>query len=456
MSQVSVETTSPLGRKLTICIPLEKVRSTLDDRLNKATREIRLDGFSSKKPLKKAVQDQVKKMVEQKFGKQIRSEILQELVEKSFSSALETEKLRIVGRPQIDGLENSMTTLASEDLTYTASFDVFPEVTLKPFGDFKVNRLAVTIEARDVEKTIKNMKNQYADWDVVERSAEATDRLKVDFNRSIEGEKPDIQKDTYIILGSDGMLPGLDDALIGKMPSEDVIELDLQYPDTWTDESVAGKKVHLSIVLHEVSEKRLLEDTVFFDRLGGNIADLSDLQEKVKKSLEVELDRKIFSEVKESVLEELLSLHRDIDLPQSLIDQEIKNLHRTLEREQEKEHEHVHGAHCTHEHHESDTEHDCAAHQKEAIDRVALGLLINAIIQEKKLDLDHAKVRTEIQKMAARFGGSPEVMKLYYQNEQFLGQIQHQVLVDQAVLAILNEATIIDKPSTFDEVMQLQ
>lgn len=453
MSQVSVETTSTLGRKLTVRIPVENVRSQLDERLRKATRDIRLDGFSRKKPLKKAVQDQVKNLVEEKFGSQIRYELLQQLVDESLNSAITSEKLRMVGRPDIQGLENSIETLADADLTYTASFEVFPEVTLKPFKDFNVEKIVVTVQDEDVEKTLSQMRDQYADWSAIDRPAALGDRLKVDFTRSIEGEKPEVQKDAFVILGSKGMLPGLDDALIGKSVSSDVIELDLAYPETWADAEVAGDKLHLSIVIHEVAQKHLLEDAAFIERLGAGVSDLVGLKAQIRKSLESEVAQRVFVEAKETVLEELLNLHRGMDLPQSLIEQEIQGIHREAEKEQ---HDHVHGEHCNHDHgHDSASEHDCASHQEEAVDRVSLGLLINAVIQQKKLELDHAKVRAEIQKIAARFGGSPEIMKMYYQNENFLGQVQHQVLVDQAVAAILSEATIIDKPQSFDEVMQL-
>jgi trigger factor len=444
--QVFIENTSQLGRKITVSIPKETVSAKVQKELNTLMQKMQLPGFKAGKTHRQGpVLEHLKKTVEKKYGNSVRSDVLKECVHESFVNALEQHKWPMVGNPHFH--VEPLPPVVQADLEYSATFEVFPEAFLKPFSELVVEQIITEITPENVAKTVEKVRDQISDWKVVERAAQMDDRLHVNLERTfLEGKgKPEQQENTYILLKEDGSnLPGLIEGLLGKIPSEEPIELTLEYPASWRHSEGAGQKIILKIKLLDVSEKEPLSDADFLTRLNQGDT-LEAVTEKMKQQLEKEAARKIFEEVKEKTLEVLLAAHAAVTLPQSLVDQEVKGLHH-------KQHDHAPGEACAHE----EPEHDCAEHQKEARDRVLLGMLVKEIITTRQIALDHAKVKEELGRWAQSMRASPEMLQGFLKhNPRLMENIQHQVLVDQAVAEVLKEATITPKTLSFTELMAL-
>ncbi len=445
---VSVETIGSLGRKLTISVPKEEVCAALQTRFQDVQRNARIDGF---RPGKVPAE-----LIEKRFGETIRAEAFRALLEQSFSQALKEHHLKVVGTPHIHGLP-AADQLGQDDLNYLAEFDVFPTIDLKDFSEIHLEKPRVEIVEADVEAILERMRDQVAVWDKVERAAELGDRLKVNFERSlidVEGhsEPAEVQKETFITLEKEGLLPGLLEVLVGKAASDTSINIQVTYPDQWTESTIAGRRADLGITILEVTQKRFLDEAAFLERVRHET--MESLSTAIRASLVKEAEHKIFEIAKEALLEKLLAQYQGLELPKLLLEEELKRVHEG--QQVEEAHEHVHGEHCDHDHgdHQSDDHaHDCAEHEEEAYKRVLLGLLINEITRKRQIQLDNAKVREEIQRLAARFGGSPEVIKFLYQNQTMLAQVQSSVMVDQVVEHLLKEVRVIEKPMTLSELV---
>ena len=120
--QVSVESTGTIGRKVRVEVPEDRISSEVSDRLQKMTKTTKVQGFRpGKVPLK---------IVQGRYGLQVRKEVVGELVQSSLYEAITQEDLKPAGQPQIDELNDE----SGQDLVYTASFEVYPEVKLKDSG----------------------------------------------------------------------------------------------------------------------------------------------------------------------------------------------------------------------------------------------------------------------------------------------------------------------------------
>ncbi len=444
--QVFIENTSQLGRKVTVSIPKETVRSKIQKELNTLMQKVQLPGFKAGKTHRQGpVLEHLKKTVETRYGDSVRSDVLKECVQESFVNAIEQHKWHVVGNPNFQ--VEPIPPVVQHDFQYSATFEVFPEGFLKPFAELSVEQIATDITPEDVAKTMEKVRDQISDWKIVERAAKINDRLHVNLERTfLEGkEPPEHQENTYILLKEDSHnLPGLLEGLLGKSASEEFIELTLEYPTSWSHSDGAGKKINLKIKILDISEKEPLSDTEFLTRVNQGDT-LEAVAEKMKQQLEKEAEHKIFEEAKEKTLAVLLAAHTEVILPQSLIDQEVQSLHH-------KQHNHAPGEACAHE----EPEHDCAEHQKEARERVLLGMLVKEIITTRQITLDHAKVKEALGRLAQSFGGSTETLQgLLKHNPSLINNIQHQVLVDQAVAEVLKEATITPKTLGFTELMAL-
>jgi trigger factor len=428
---VSVEKTNGLGRKLTVIIPRTEIQSKVNNRLNELRTSAAPKGFRQGK--------MSQELVAQRYGKAVTQEVTQELIQTSFGKALEQEKLRPAGRPAFNEIDNK----DNADLSYHVEFEVLPDVKIEPFSSFKVDKKVVEITSADLDKMVAKLKKQLADWEAVDRAAASGDRLKVDFVRTVSQanqETPDVEEENnaYVVIGQEGNIQEIDAALIGKTVSDQPLVLTVTYPKDWHEHKVAGQPAELKITIKGIQESKALNDDEFVEKLGLKEGTLDEALEKLQAEMKKQCDTIIHNEIKEQITEQLTKLH-NFELPKILIDQEIEQL-----QEEDKHRGHVHTDACAHTHE--------AEYETEANRRVTLGLVANTIIQENDLKADPMKIRQEIEKIAMMYGGSPEIVKAYYNNRQLLGAIEQMVLLDAIVDLIAKDATTQEVSTTFDEL----
>ncbi|MFI4938075.1 MAG: trigger factor [Candidatus Berkiellales bacterium] len=420
--EVLVENTSTLGRRLKVSVPDGQVKEQIKAKMTQLSREVRLKGFRRGNiPLK---------VLEQKFGRSVRAQVIEDLIKEKLTDAFSKNDLHPAGLPKIEELKDQ----SGQDLEFVASFEIYPEIILADLSGVEIEKRTVDITDKDIQKMISNLKDQFANFRAVDRSVQTGDRLTVDFARSVEGAAREEQKNVQIYVGGKGVLPGLDDALIGKSRG-DSVEVHLRYPEDWADKTCANKAVDLQVTIIELAEKRVLTEDELLDRLDIPPEEKDKLSEKIRERMQEEVNGLLKDDVKERVLEILLEKN-PIELPQALIAQETEAIRREMTRGRS-----VEGV-------ENIDEIDDSAKK-----RVELGLLLNEVIKKYSLKADPQRVRQEISKIAQRFSGSPEVMEAYYKNNDLLYSIERMVLLEQAVEAILTSLKIKEKPASFDEVM---
>ena len=203
--QVSVENVGALSRRMQVEIPESQVEGEVQGRLQKMVRSVRLPGFRpGKVPFK---------VVAKRFGPQVRDEVVGELLRSSFQEAVTQEKLRPAGSPTIDPLSAE----AGKGLSYTASFDVFPELDEPKVDGLTVQRPVASVEDSDVENMIDTLRRQRRSWVAAQRAAAEGDRATIDFEGTVDGERLDRTsgEDMQVEIGSGRLLDGFEDGLKG-------------------------------------------------------------------------------------------------------------------------------------------------------------------------------------------------------------------------------------------------
>ena len=195
--QVSVEASAGLERRMRVQVPAERVENEISVRLTSLGRNAKIQGFRpGKVPAK---------VIRQRYGDQVRQEVLQELLQSSYSEAVMQEKLQPAGGPTIEpgNLEEG------QDLSYTAVFEVYPEFDLKGLNNIKIEQPEAQIADADIDTMIENLRKQRADWSAVERKAAEGDQVTLDFEGTLKGEvfEGGSAKDFKVVLGDGAMLP---------------------------------------------------------------------------------------------------------------------------------------------------------------------------------------------------------------------------------------------------------
>lgn len=431
--QVSIQTTSGLERKLTVGVPAERVDKEVNARLQKAAGSVRLDGFRpGKVPMK---------VMKQRFGAGVRQEVISEVVSQSFQEAIAQENLKPAGMPSIEPRKME----PGSDLEYVATFEVFPEIELRDCSTIKVVQPFAEVTDADIDKMIETLRSQRASWESVERAAAMGDKVNIDFVGKKEGEEFEggSAQGSDLELGSGRMIPGFEDAIVGMNVGEEKT-VPLSFPDDYHAEELKGAAVEFTIKLNAVNEKTLpaLDDELF-KQFGVEEGGLEKFREEVASNMQRELESAAKNKIKGQIMDGILDIHQDIQVPQALIAQEIEALRGQMLQQ--------FGGAADKLDVKSILPDEMFKEQAEK--RVRLGLLLNEVISSRELSADPDKVKAMIEDMAASYEKPEEVINYYYSNQQQLQQVQAVVLEDQVVEKLLEGAQVEEKSSTYDEVL---
>jgi len=429
--QVTVETTAGLERKMHVVVPSERVEVQVTEKIKQTAKQAKINGFRpGKVPLRE---------VKRRFGAGIRQEVSSEMIQSTYGEALQKEAINPAGMPKIEEVNIE----EGKDLEYTAVFEVFPEVEVSGLENIEVERLSSSIEEADLEKMIDTLREQRLVYAETDRAAAEKDQVNLDFEGFLEDEPFEGGKaeGTDLVLGSGSMIPGFEDGLAGLKADEEK-DLKLTFPENYQAENLAGQEVLFKIKVNKVSEPELPElNDAFFEQFDVKEGGVEAFRKEVTNNMKRELDSAIKTKVKDQVMDGL-SENNEVDLPQSLIDQEVNRMR------QEAVQQFGGGAQF------DPSMLPAEMFTEQAQKRVKIGLIVSSIVDKNNLVADAEAVRETIEEMAATYQEPEEVINYYYSNEQQLSQIQNMVLEAQIVDFVLDSAKVTDKTVSYDEAVK--
>lgn len=422
--QVSVETGEGLERKLTVQVPAETVEMEVNNRLNSLKSTVRLDGFRPGKiPLN---------VIKQKYSGAVLQEVAGELMQRSFRDAITQENLTPVGDPVIDAQD----LVLGQVMEFTATFEVYPEVELKPVADLTVEKTDASVEDSDVDNMIDTLRKQKMDWSEVDRASANDDRISIDFVGTIDGEKFDggSATDMPMVIGAGQMIPGFEEKLTGKKAAEEVT-FKVPFPDDYAAKELAGKEAEFAVTVKKVEEPKLPEiDEEFAKAFGVESGDPKQLKSDIKANMERELSRRLRSLLKESVMNALVE-NNPVEVPSATVMQEAEALKTQAEAQ-------TPGSNLT-----------VDAFVDDAKRRVQLGMLLAEVAKISDLKIDMDMVKARIEEMGQDYDDPSEFIQYYMNNQELLRGVETLVMEDLVVDWVADQATVTSANSTFDDVM---
>jgi trigger factor len=228
--QQTVESLGALERRIDLTVPAEAIDKEVQTRLNKLARTVKMPGFRpGKVPLK---------MIAQTYGAQVHAEVLNDKVGEAFSSAVSAGNLRVAGAPRLE----PRTLEGSQDLAFSATFEVYPEIALGDLSGVEVQRAICSVGDAEVERTLEIMRKQRATYEDVDRAAADGDVATIDFKGTLDGTPFDggTATDFPFTLGQGRMLPEFEAAVTGMRPGESKT-FPLTFPADYTAKDLAGQ-----------------------------------------------------------------------------------------------------------------------------------------------------------------------------------------------------------------------
>jgi trigger factor len=421
--QVSIENVGKLGRKLTVRLPAQELEDKVRSRIQETGRSARLKGFRpGKVPTK---------VIEQRFGRQIRGEVLSEMIGSSYQEAITQEKLRPAVQPAIQ----TTGTPTNGEIEYTATFEVMPEIGKIDISGLEIVKPTSSVTDADIDQMIETLRLQRRTFQPVERAAQAGDMVLFEYAAEAGGARhPATGFDRVgTLIGSGAFLAEVESALVGHEAGDD-FTVDATFPAAFREPLIAGKTAKVEIKVVRVQEPHLpAVDEAFAASFGIKDGGLSKFREDVRSNLERELKGVLMGRLKAITAEKLVDAYPEIDLPQAMIENDARQLAR-----------------------QSNAQGDDAFVQflPAARRRVAAGFLLAELGRQNEVRLDSRRVSEALATIASTYEEPEKVVELYTRDPQLMQGLQSRVMEDQVVEWVAEHAKLTEHSLSFNEVMR--
>lgn len=315
----AVETLNPTRVRLTVEVPFEELKASLDAAYKKINQQVTVKGFRQGKiPAR---------VIDQRFGRgAVLEEAVNDALPKFYTEAVNEAELNPLGQPEVDITELK----DGELLAFTAEVDIRPALEIPDYSGIEVTVDATEVTDEDVEKSVEQLRERFATTAPVERAAAEGDIVTVDLEAKVEGEvlEDGVASDVDYTIGSGQLLDGIDDAVTG---------LEAGATATFTSQlkggSAEGKDAEIKVVVKAVKARELPELDDDFAQMASEFDTLEELKADSRKRLARMKKFDQATQAQEKVLDELLKLV-EVPMPEKLLEDEVNTRKHNLEHHQ--------------------------------------------------------------------------------------------------------------------------
>ncbi|MGZ5402899.1 MAG: trigger factor, partial [Aeromicrobium sp.] len=434
----TTENLSPTRVKLTIQVPFEEFKPSLDAAYKTIGAQITIPGFRKGK-VPAAI-------VDQRVG---RSAVLDEAINSALPSwygqAIDETKIRPMSQPEIDLTKF----VDGEDIEITAEIDVRPEITLPDISKIEVTVEDAVVTDEDVDEQLSALRDRFATFKEVDRAAVDGDFLTIDLSASKDGEKigaAQAEGMPYQI-GKALMLDGLDEALIGLKAGESKT-----FKTKLAGGELAGEEVDVEVTVTEVKEQELPELDDDFAQTASEfdtVAELRiDVTERVTRGKRIEQA----GEARDAVLEQIID-QVDAPLPESAVGDEIAARRQQIQ-------EQLSYAGLTFEQYLDSEKQTIDEFDADLEKRVRDSLIAQFVLDEVagtgEIGVDDAELTQHIMRRAQQSGQEPQAYIQHAMEHNHVPELMGEVVRGKALASLVESAKVVDKSGNVVELAKLQ
>ncbi|MER6106541.1 trigger factor [Streptomyces hirsutus] len=315
----AVETLNPTRVRLTVEVPFEELKDSLDAAYKKINQQVTVKGFrKGKVPAR---------VIDQRFGRgAVLEEAVNDALPKFYTDAVNEAELNPLGQPEVDITELK----DGETLNFTAEVDIRPTIEIPDYSGIEVEVDAVEVTEEDVDKAVEELRERFASTAPVERAAEDGDVVTIDLEAKVDGEvlEDGIANGVSYTIGSGELLDGVDDAVTGLSADQEAT-----FASELKGGSAAGKEAEVTVKVTQVAKRELPELDDEFAQLASEFDTLEELRADSRKRLENMKQYDQATQAQERVLDKLLELV-EVPVPEKLLEDEINTRKHNLEHHQ--------------------------------------------------------------------------------------------------------------------------
>ena len=298
-----------LVREISVEVDADTVSKAFRTVVKKYSKLARIPGFRVGKVPETVVKN--------RFNKEVRQEVLDELVSARFQQTLAEQNIQPVSQPQLTNLM----LVDGQPLQFKAAFEVMPEISIDGYDSLAVDKPDMTLTDAEYEAEMSRVMDQHGTVEPVEEDRELVDGdwAEIEFTGNIQplatvvGEEPQDSEETEPITGEDVLieiagantLPAFSDALRGQKPGQEM-EFEVTYPDNFGEPRLAAQTVKYEVKLKAIKKKTFPEKDEEFAKQLGDYDSWGDFESKLREMAEGRKKDQLLNGARDKMLTELI------------------------------------------------------------------------------------------------------------------------------------------------------
>jgi len=434
----AVETLSPTRAKLTVEVPFEELKPSLDAAYKKIAKQINVPGFRRGKVPPAVIDRQVGRGA-------VLEEAVNEVVPQKYVEALQANDLQPLAQPEIEVTKFE----DNETLEFTAEVDVKPEIKLPTYDGVTASVADIELSDEDVAEQVEALRERFATLIDVERPATDGDFVVMDLKATKDGEVvegAEVSGMSYRV-GRGGMIDGLDEALVGLAAGDEKI-----FSSQLVGGDLVGEGVDVAVAVSQVQEQELPELDDEFAQLASEFDTVAELSEDVRERLGRGRRLEQAAAARDAVLEALLETV-DVPLPETIVTDELNARRRSFEQQ-------LAYAGVTMEKYledEAQTQEEFEADLERRVrDAVTAQFILDEIAQVEEFGIDQQELSEHMVRKAQQSGEDPQEFANHMFEHNHIPELVQEILRGKALARIVESAVVTDASGNPVELKNLR
>jgi len=418
---IEIENLGPCKRLIRVDVPTEKVKERTELTIKEFGKHVSLPGFRPGKA--------PKHMVLKSYGDRIQSEVKRLLVNDGYRQAIKEHDLHIVGNPDVEEIQFAK----DQPFQFAVTVETAPTFEIPAYKGIKIQKEIKSVSEDDIDRAMGVLQDRQATFETVDKAIEELDYVVLDYTGQCDG-KPitdtapkatslDKKDDFWLHVHEGHFIPGFHEPLVG-LKAGDTKTVTIAAKEDFVIKELAGKELVFDVTIKEVKVKKMPEiDDAFAQKFGAENCEA--LREGVFNDLENELKTSQKRKVRDQLIKHLLTSVQ-CELPESVVDQETKNVVYELVRENQQR-----GVAKETIDEKKDEIYSAAA--TSAKDRVKVAFIIGKIAAEEGIKVSSAEVNQRIVMMAQSYNMAPEQLAKKLKERGGISEIQEQIMTSKVL-----------------------
>lgn len=426
---VVVTDVSQCKKDLAVEVPAEEVKKEYEKAYDAYVRYVKVPGFRPGRV--------PRGVIKQRFGKEVKEEVIGQLLPHALQHVVVDHKLKIVGDPRIDDISVS----EGEALKFKASIEVLPDFELKEYKGLKVTKRIAFVSDEDVDQVIESWRENMAEFVPIEdRPSQNGDFVSIDLvgkyvvAEGTEGQEDLVSDDVQIELGSGDIQPEFNENLLG-VQAGDVREFRVIYPEDFGSKGLAGKTLDFTATVVAVREKELPDLDDEFAKDFGEYETIQEMRDEVRERLVEQAENQADSKLRESLLEQILNDY-DFEVPSVLIEQQASDRVREFAYSLMRMGMPPQSAQSI------NWEERMKVAREQAVRDVRSALVVSRIGDKEDIKVGKDEIDAEIERMAAASGEDSDQLKARLTRDDAISSIENRLRYQKSLDVVVGNAEI--------------